>query len=86
MELLRTNNSFRQRLEANTARIKTALRAGGIALTQNDSPIVSIVPATKEIAALISRRLLRAGIFPPLIRYGGDTPHGRFRFAISQSE
>jgi hypothetical protein len=35
------------------------------------------------MAALISRQLLRAGIFPTLIRYGGGIPHGFFRFAIS---
>jgi 7-keto-8-aminopelargonate synthetase-like enzyme len=83
MELLRTDNSFRQRLRANTTRIKTALRVGGIALAENDSPVVAIVPATAGMAALISRQLSRTGIFPPLIRYGGGTSHGFFRFAIS---
>ena len=82
-ELLRTDDSFRQRLRTNTAQIKTACRAGGIVLAENDSPVLSFVPATALIAANIFRRLLRAGIYPPLIRYGNEVPHGRFRFAIS---
>jgi len=83
VELLRTDRLFRRQLRSKTTRIKTALRAGGIALAENDSPVVGIIPATAKMAAHISRQLLQAGIFPPLIRYGGGTPHGFFRFAIS---
>jgi len=83
VELLQADPSFRQRLRANTTRIKTALRGGGIVLAANDSPVVGIIPPTGKMAARISGQLSRAGVFPTLIRYGGGAPHGFFRFAIS---
>lgn len=83
VELLRTDRSLSRRLHTNTTRVKTALRAARLGIADNQSPVVSLVPATAELADHLSHQLLRAGIFPPLIRYGGGTPHGYFRFAIA---
>jgi 8-amino-7-oxononanoate synthase len=47
------------------------------------SPIVSFVPRDTRQASRVARRLLRAGIFPSLIRYADGPRTGYFRFAIS---
>ncbi len=81
--LLRADRTLRERLQNNTARLKQALRDGEIPPAENNSPVVGLVPATADLAVHLARQLSRAGIFPPLIRYGGGTAHGFFRFAIS---
>jgi 7-keto-8-aminopelargonate synthetase-like enzyme len=81
LKILQTDRSLRDRLVKNTTRIKTTLRTGGVSLADNASPIVAVVPRNARHASRLSRALLRGGIFPPLIRYGGS--EARFRFAIS---
>ncbi|HTD66251.1 MAG TPA: pyridoxal phosphate-dependent aminotransferase family protein [Candidatus Limnocylindria bacterium] len=83
IRILRRDPLLRARLRANTLRIKSALRAANLPAVENASPIVAITPKTKPHAARLSRTLLRAGIFPPLIRYPGGPRDGYFRFAIS---
>ena len=103
LRVLKTDRSLRQRLHANTARIKDALRRGARtaesacssgqdyaradsavrAPHENLSPIVAVIPRTAREAVQLSRALLRAGIFPRLIRYGNGPAHGYFRFTIS---
>ncbi len=83
LRILKSDASLRARLKANTARIKSALRAAELPIVDNASPVVSLIPRNALHASRISKALLRAGIFPPLIRYGGTPPPGYFRFAIS---
>jgi 7-keto-8-aminopelargonate synthetase-like enzyme len=81
VRLLRTDRRLRARLRTNTSRIKGALRAAGFPVMDNESPIVSVTPASRQHAARIERALLRANVFPTLIRYGAGPDY--FRFAIS---
>jgi 7-keto-8-aminopelargonate synthetase-like enzyme len=83
LKILKTDRALRVRLNANTARIKSALRAADFPIVDGPSPIVAAIPRDRQHASSISRTLLGAGIFPPLIRYAGSPPPGYFRFAIS---
>jgi 7-keto-8-aminopelargonate synthetase-like enzyme len=81
--ILKSDPSHRARLRANTARIKDALRVAELPIVDNASPIVALIPRDSSQAARLSRALLRAGVFPSLIRYAGTPPPGYFRFSIS---
>lgn len=81
LTMLRRDTSLRKRLNENTTRIKSALRAAGLELPNNAAPIVAFTPQDARHAATVSGALLRAGIFPSLIRYASSTAY--FRFAIS---
>ena len=83
LKVLKSDPSLRLRLTANIARIKGTLRKVELPITDNASPIVSLIPRDATHAARISGALRRAGIFPSLIRYAGSPPPGYFRFAIS---
>ncbi len=83
IKLLRTDRSLRSRLQHNTARIKTDLRAAGVPIADNESPVVSLTPVSAQHATHLRRELLRTRIYPTLIRYGSKQSCGYFRFAIS---
>jgi 7-keto-8-aminopelargonate synthetase-like enzyme len=83
LKILKSDPSLRARLKANTARIKGALRATDLPIVDNASPIVPLIPRDALHALRIRQSLLRAGIFPSLIRYAETPPPGYFRFAIS---
>jgi 7-keto-8-aminopelargonate synthetase-like enzyme len=83
IKILKTDLSLRSRLNANTERIKSTLRSAGWPLAENASPIVAIVPESGSHAQTLRRRLLRARVFPSLIRYGHIPAPGYFRFPIS---
>jgi 8-amino-7-oxononanoate synthase len=82
IRILKSDHSLRARLNENTARVKGALRAARLIIPENSSPIVAITPRTGEQGKRITAALLRAGIFPSLIRYADEQPK-YFRFAIS---
>jgi 8-amino-7-oxononanoate synthase len=52
-------------------------------LIGKDMPIISMTPRSASEAARLKTRLLKAGIFPSLIRYPNGPATGYFRFAIS---
>lgn len=83
LRILKRDRALRAQLRANVTRIKTALRSMHVPIAENESPIVAILPRTTRRASRISSALLRAGIFPSLIRYAGSPPNGYFRFTIS---
>ena len=80
---LGADSGLRQRLHGNAAYVKAALRAAGLALTQQPGPIVPLAPMPPKETAGLHRALLRAGIFPPFIKYPGGPASGYFRFVIS---
>jgi 8-amino-7-oxononanoate synthase len=83
LKILKTDRYLRTRLNANAAHLKNALRSAGWPLAENTSPIVAIVPESTSQAEGLRRRLLRAKVFPSLIRYGHTPAPGYFRFVIS---
>jgi 8-amino-7-oxononanoate synthase len=68
---IQTDSALRERLKKNTE------------LLGREFPILSIVPASDSDAKRLKRELLKAGIFPSLIKYPGGPPTGYFRFAVS---
>ena len=83
IRIMRRDTSLRRRLRTNTARIKGSMRTANLAVADNESPIVAVTPVSARHSDQLKRELLRAGIFPSLIRYPGGPPDGYFRFAIS---
>lgn len=83
LSVLRQDSGLRRRLRQNTARVKQSLRRVGLAVPENDSPIVRLVPQSGAQAERLRTLLLAAGIFPPLVCYPGGPPGGAFRFVIS---
>lgn len=83
--LIAGDAGLRARLRANAAAVRRAARAAGFAAPEPDTPILAVVPRSGAEAARWRRRLLRAGILPPLVRYPGGPPGGYFRFALSSA-
>ena len=71
------------RLHANVLWVWDRLRSGGVQLPDQSGPVIPVVPASPLEAKRLKRRLLTAGIFPPLIRYPGGPEGGYFRIVIS---
>jgi 7-keto-8-aminopelargonate synthetase-like enzyme len=85
LEWLSTHPQMRAQLRRNSDYVQCGLREDGWEEIGFPGPIVSVLPATARTAAQIRRRLLQAGIHPPLIRYPGGPATGYFRFAISSA-
>ncbi|MGO8929072.1 MAG: aminotransferase class I/II-fold pyridoxal phosphate-dependent enzyme [Limisphaerales bacterium] len=83
VRILKADQSLRPRLFRNAAYVKTALRESGLPLAETPGPIVPLHPPSLHEAARLSRALLAARIYPPLIKYSGGPPGGYFRFVIS---
>jgi len=83
IKLLGSDPLLRARLHANSARVKSALRAAGFPVNNAPGPIVSFCFEREKSAANLKRKLLAAGIFPPFLKYAGGPEQGYFRFVIS---
>ena len=82
VKILRADKSLRRRLKANLAYVRTQLGETDSPV-QCPGPIHAFAPRNGREADSLSKRLLAAGIYPPLARYGRDAARGYFRFAIS---
>lgn len=83
VRLLKTQRSFRARLEANASYIKAKLRGLGFPIQNFPGPIVPVHLKTAKANAQLKSALWRGGILPPLICYPGSPVGGYFRFVIS---
>ena len=83
LEILKGGRSLRMRLARNANHLKAKLRASGFNIVETPGPIISVVPRDTREAARWTRRLLKADIYPTLIKYPGGPEGGYFRFAIS---
>lgn len=82
VELLRRANRSRRHLEALVMHAKGILGAVGLELPDTPAPILALPPGRSEWAARLRRDLLRAGIYPSVIRYPGAPAGGYFRFVL----
>lgn len=83
-EVLRSEGRLRRaRLMAHVERIKEQIRAGGGAVGDGPGPMFSLSPGSPAGVRRLSRSLLAAGIYPPLIAYPNGPASRYFRFAIS---
>ena len=84
LEILRSDNSFRDRLAANKNYLLDRLQQAGVeTYTNTPGPVWGFVPASAEQRDKLSHSLLSRRIYPPLVRYPGGPAIGYFRFAIS---
>ena len=82
IKILRADKSLRRRLNANLAYVRKQLGETH-SPAQRPGPIHAFAPRNAREMDSLSKRLLTAGIYPPLARYGRDAERGYFRFAIS---
>jgi 7-keto-8-aminopelargonate synthetase-like enzyme len=73
----------RRRLRRNAEQVRGALREAGWAVPPVPGPIIALNPLGRRAAAALRGDLLRAGVYPSLIRYPGGPAEGYFRFVIS---
>lgn len=83
LKVRREDDSLRKRLWANIEWLRKQLHRAGVAVPEDASPIFPIVPKGKAEAEGLKKALLKAGIYPPFIRYPGGPESGYFRFAIA---
>jgi len=83
--MARDGATLRERLGRNMATIPERLRgwnSGGIV---GPGPMFAVAPTTRGAAERLRRKLLEAGIFPPLIRYPNGPAAQYFRLAVSSA-
>ncbi len=83
LDILKKDESLRQRLADKSNYVKSKLRAAGLPLPETPGPIISIRSESARRRAGLRRRLLDADIYPPFVKYPGGAASGYFRFAIS---
>lgn len=83
LRVFKANPQLQSRLHANALWVWERLRAGGVLLPDQPGPVLPVTPASPQEAKRVKRRLLAAGIFPPLIRYPGGPEGGYFRLVVS---
>jgi 8-amino-7-oxononanoate synthase len=83
IKVFKSDRRMRQRLLLKSAYLKGALRKAGLGVPRAPGPIVCLPElATKRVQKLMEA-LLKAGIFPPFIKYPNGPKRGYFRFVIS---
>jgi 8-amino-7-oxononanoate synthase len=75
--------SLRKQLLKNIEWLRKELAGHGYRFPEEASPIFAIVPKSVAEAEGIKKALLKAGIYPPFIRYPGGPNSGYFRLAVS---
>jgi len=83
LRILRTDKTLKQRLERNSATVKSELRKAGFPLPEAPGPIIQFLPRDKQEVPILRAKLLQAGIYPPFIMYPNGPVHGYYRFVLS---
>jgi 7-keto-8-aminopelargonate synthetase-like enzyme len=83
VQILKSERSLRKRLVANVKLVKEALCAAGKLPEISPGPIVPVVSRSARDASLLRQGLLKAGIYPPFVKYATGPANGYFRFVIS---
>ena len=84
LQIIRRDSSLRKRLLKNINYVRLKLHESGVTLPATPGPIIAIITTSVGECARFSGQLLRAKIFPPLVRYPGGPAGGYFRFVISR--
>jgi 8-amino-7-oxononanoate synthase len=83
VQILKGDRSLRGRLMANLKLVKEALCAAGKLAEVTPGTIVPFVPRSASDVTLMQQGLLKAGIYPPFVKYATGPANGYFRFVIS---
>lgn len=84
LKILRAQPRRRKKLFRNVHFVRTHLRAAGWEIAETPGPIIRLPVMSDKHELTLNKRLLAAGIYPPYLRYG-NSPHGAFRFVISNA-
>jgi glycine C-acetyltransferase len=85
VQILKSDGQLRRRLVANVKLVKEALCAERKLAEITPGPIVPVVPRSARDATRMREGLLRAGIYPPFVKYATGPANGYFRFVISSA-
>ncbi len=83
VEILRKTPRLRTKLLANVTLLRRSLRGLGWPVEDSMSPVLALMPTDEKTAPAIQKRMHRAGILPPFMRYPGGNDSGFFRIALS---
>jgi 8-amino-7-oxononanoate synthase len=83
MQIMKKGKSLRGRLVTNVKFVKEALCSAGKLPEITPGPIVPVVPRSVRDATKMGEGLLKAGIYPPFVKYATGPANGYFRFVIS---
>ncbi len=85
LELVKNNPEFLQKLHNNALYLKNKLRATGIAIPDNDFPIVTFSTGNGEKMENIQQTLMKDGIYIQYVKYVGSGTDGVLRMVISSA-
>lgn len=83
VEIMQKDKAMRRRLLQNITHVKETMAAVHPGFKVTPGPILSLTPTSGRQAQRVSRALLDARIYPPLLHYPGTPGQGLFRFALS---
>ncbi len=83
VKALKADATLRERLALNTCLVKTALLDAGVPIADTQGPIIALAPLEAQVTQRLRTALLRAKVFPSLIRYLGGPQDGYYRFVLS---
>jgi 7-keto-8-aminopelargonate synthetase-like enzyme len=83
LRIISGNKSIRRRISQQVRYAREALAKAGLNIDETPGPIIALHPRNKSSAQAFERALLKARIFPPLVKYPGGPAGGYFRFVIS---
>jgi 8-amino-7-oxononanoate synthase len=83
LQLIRTGDERRERLEQNIRVVKRTLKPIGLGPEEKPGPMFSLAPRSERSRKRLQGWLLEAGLHPPLIRYAHGPSGEFFRFALS---
>jgi 8-amino-7-oxononanoate synthase len=83
LQIIRAGKSLRRRMNEHTRYIREALTEASLGIPETPGPITAFQPRNNRSAQALQRALLKARIYPPLVKYPGGPAAGYFRFVIS---
>lgn len=83
LDILQRDRSRRKSLFNNLTRVRKALRAAGWETAETPGPIIRLPAMNETESNVLKKHLLRAGIYPPFLKYGSSSATGFFRLVIS---
>jgi 7-keto-8-aminopelargonate synthetase-like enzyme len=83
IRLFKSSPGLRRRLDRNCEYIRAELRRAHLPVPETPGPIVRLPQVGPRAVRQLQDALMRAGIYPPFIKYPGGPVEGCFRFVIS---
>ena len=85
VNILTKRPGLRTRLHKNSSYLKSALRSAGYDIYDAPGPIIPLDGLSADEISSLRKHLLKAGIYPSLLKYPGGAAEGYFRFVIASA-